>query len=152
MVCLKCDHRRLKSSNASNTSAQSQHGNGGYQNHGGLKAINDKNELNYHNQVGQDRQSQNIGADMWRFVEEESEDYDQSNSRFVDFPIAGGKSELSRNPKSREKWKLEILERKRGTASTTRENDDSSATFSQRRSDFLESTDDEDMAGWFGHK
>ncbi|KAJ0094858.1 hypothetical protein Patl1_15513 [Pistacia atlantica] len=152
MVCLKCDHRRLKSSTAPNTSAQSQYGNGGYHNRGGLKGINDKNELNYHNQVGQDRQSQNIGADMWRFVEEESEDDDQSNSRFVDFPIAGGKSELSRNPKIREKLKLEILERKRGTVSSTRENDDSSATFSQRRSDFIESTDDEDMAGWFGHK
>lgn len=93
---------------------------------------------------------------MWRFVEEESEDDNQSDSwdedsGFVDFPIAGGKSALSRNPHGTEKWKLKISERNRSTV-RTRETDESSSANSQKKSDFVESTDDEEVTGWFGHK
>ncbi|KAH7570892.1 hypothetical protein ACOSP7_019421 [Xanthoceras sorbifolium] len=146
MVCLKCDHRRPKTEIAVKTSAQLD-ADGGYRNRGSIETKG--------RSAGRDRQRQNRVAGMWKFVEEENENDNQSHSwdedsGFVDFPIAGGKSALSQNPHKREKWKLEILERNRNTAGT-RETDDSKSADSLRMLDSLESTDDEEVAGWFGH-
>ncbi|KAA8529008.1 hypothetical protein F0562_033504 [Nyssa sinensis] len=91
MVCLKCDHRRPKAANFADNPVQPQH---------------------------EDRQTGNRGVNRWRFVEDESRDHDGSNlgngvPGFEDFPIAGGKSELSRNAQKQERWKMEMAERSR---------------------------------------
>ncbi|KAK1552479.1 hypothetical protein Q3G72_017763 [Acer saccharum] len=146
MMCLKCDHRRPKTAIDMKTSAQLG-ADEGYRNLGNIEAKD--------RSVGRDGQRKNRGAGMWSFVEEESENDNQSDSwdedsGFVDFPIAGGKSALSQNPHKREKWKLEISERNKSTEGT-RETDDSRSADNQKRLDILESTDDEEVAGWFGH-
>ena len=92
---------------------------------------------------------------MRRFVEDNSEVYDGSSSwnkdsGFVDFPIAGGKSDLSQNAERREKWKSEMLERSKSTVRTRPELDEFRSTGFRRMLDFTESTDDEEMAEWFG--
>ena len=92
---------------------------------------------------------------MRRFVEDNSEVYDGSSSwnedsGFVDFPIAGGKSDLSQNAQRREKWKSEMLERSKSTVRTRPELAEFRSTGFPRMLDFTESTDDEEMAEWFG--
>ncbi|KAJ6771826.1 RAN BP2/NZF ZINC FINGER-LIKE SUPERFAMILY PROTEIN [Salix koriyanagi] len=132
MVCLKCDHRRPKASNSFKSSTEPEHGTGGV--HG-----------TYHKR----------GADVWRFVEEEREDNHSISSnegvRFVDFPIAGGKSILSQNAQERERWKLEMWGRSKGAVHVEEGEKEFERANTQRRFKYLESTDDEDMAEWFGH-
>ncbi|XP_059649698.1 zinc finger protein VAR3, chloroplastic-like [Cornus florida] len=142
MVCLKCDHRRPKASNHADDSTQPSHSSGSY---------------NYTQpSFRQGRQSGNRGVDMWRFVEDESEENDGSNSWNeipgpVDFPIIGGKSDLSRNMQKQESWKMEMAERS-GKAARARVNAHEFKSAITQSAEFLESTDDEEMAEWFGHK
>lgn len=156
MVCLKCDYRRPKASNASKISIQLEHDSRGNLNHNRLKFLYGENEVSDPKSVVSDRVNRSIGADTWRFVEEEREDcYSVSwneNSRFVDFPIAGGKSSLSQNAQKKERWKLEMLERSKTTARTKENDEEFECASAQRRLNFLESTDDEDTAEWFGHE
>lgn len=146
MVCLKCDHKRPKALNASNTSTTPDQGNkGGCISQGRSARFGGGIEVEYENK-------QIRGADKWRFVHEENRDHNYLMSsdddiKSIDFPIAGGKSYLSRNPEMKEKWKLEMSERSK-TPVMTRENDESRYPKSQRKLELLESTDDE-MADWF---
>lgn len=115
MVCLKCDHKRPRALNATSE---------------------------YEHKHSRD-------ADKWRFVNEQNEDKDYSmtsdeESKFIDFPIAGGRSNISRNPEMKEKWRLDMSKRSR--TPTTIDNDESRH---QRKLELLESTDDEEMADWF---
>ncbi|GLT96707.1 hypothetical protein SLE2022_143120 [Rubroshorea leprosula] len=146
MVCLKCDHKRPKASNASNTSTTTDQGNkGGCISQGRSARFGSGIEVEYENK-------RITGADKWRFVHEENKDHNYLMSsdddiKSVDFPIAGGKSYLSRNPEMKEKWKSEMSGRSK-TPAMTRENDESRYPKSQRKLELLESTDDE-MADWF---
>ena len=154
MVCLKCDYRRPKVLNTSDASAQPPHDTGGYHNKSGMRFVKVKTEINDQPSVGQNRHRDRC-SNMWRFVEDNSEVYDGSSSwnedsGFVDFPIAGGKSDLSQNAQRREKWKSEMLERSKSTVRTRPELDEFRSTGFPRMLDFTESTDDEEMAEWFG--
>ena len=156
MVCLKCDYRRPKVLNTSDTSAQPPHDNGGYNSKSGKSFVKVKTENNDHPSVGQNG-SRDRGSNTWRFVQDNSEDYARSSSwnedsGFVDFPITGGKSDLSQNAQRRESWKLEMLERSKGTTIPRPEDDEFRSTCFPRSLEFLESTDDEEMAEWFGHR
>lgn len=149
MVCLKCDYRRPKASNTSDTSAQPRHDNGGYHNKSEVTDINDQPS------VGQNKKSLYKDSNTWRFVED-SDDYARSRSRdedsgFVDFPIAGGKSDLSQNAQRRERWKLEMQERSKGTIRARPEDDEFRSAHVPRTRHFPESADDDEMADWFGH-
>ncbi|RVX12425.1 hypothetical protein CK203_011500 [Vitis vinifera] len=113
MVCLKCDHKRPKAS------AQPGHEIRGFSSyHKGSRFVKDEDETSGEPPIRQETQSPNNGTARWRFVEDESKDIDGSKSwdgisGFVDFPIAGGKSELSQNSSKRSKWKAEMLEKSR---------------------------------------
>lgn len=93
---------------------------------------------------------------MWRFIEDESKDGAELNlqnqsSAFVDFPIAGGKSDFSQNIEKRERWKLEMLERSR---TTFREKKNSaecrSRSSKEKEVGLFECTDDQEIEEWFG--
>jgi hypothetical protein len=156
MVCLKCDYRRPKALNTSDTSAQPPHDNEGYNSKSGKSFVKVKTENNDHPSVGQNG-SRDRGSNTWRFVQDNSEDYARSSSwnedsGFVDFPITGGKSDLSQNAQRRESWKSEMLERSKGTTIPRPEDDEFRSTCFPRSLEFPESTDDEEMAEWFGHR
>ncbi|XP_057960671.1 uncharacterized protein LOC131152812 isoform X2 [Malania oleifera] len=143
MVCLKCDYRRPKSSKHSDNSTQPHNANGGFVRDEAYDKPLDR----------RDGTSRSKDGDFWRFVENESEDHHGSHPNheilgFVDFPITGGKSELSRSVEKRERWKIEMAARSRHSSKTT-ENVDKPVNL-QRRLDFLKSTDDDEMAEWFG--
>ena len=151
IACLKCDHRQPKASNSSEASAQSGHKIQGFSHFYGKGSsfVRDEDETSDEPHIRQE-----IPTRRWRFLEDESKDIDGSNSRdrgsrFVDFPIAGGKSELSQNSDVRLKWKAEMLKRSRHDAT---ESIYTSASV-RRRPEFVEcsSSDDEEMGEWFGH-
>ena len=148
---MKCDHRRPKASNSSEASAQSGHKIQGFSHFygNGSSFVRDDDETSDEPHIRQEIQTR-----RWRFLEDESKDIDGSNSRdggsrFVDYPIAGGKSELSQNSDVRLKWKAEMLKRSRHDAT---ESIYTSASVC-RRPEFVEcsSSDDEEMGEWFGH-
>ncbi|KAF4355443.1 uncharacterized protein LOC115714361 [Cannabis sativa] len=144
MVCLKCDHRRQK---AMNSSERSDLENVRYCNSRSMNVEGDNADNNI---------CRNNSANMWRFVEEENEECTHPKSKneasgFVDFPIAGGKTDLSQNAEKRERWKSEMLERSKGTFKATEDDgDELRPARLQRRSEFAYSADDEEMAEWFG--
>uniref|UniRef100_A0A2P2IX14 Uncharacterized protein LOC105123766 isoform X1 n=1 Tax=Rhizophora mucronata TaxID=61149 RepID=A0A2P2IX14_RHIMU len=155
MVCLKCDHRRPKASNASKASVQHEHehGNVGHSSCSS-RGFHHENEANGYAFLGLDGTNVGKGAYPRRFVEEERESNQSiawnEDSRFVDFPIAGGKSSLSQNVQGIERWKLEMLERK-GARIKENDEDDGYANNTQKQK-FFDSSDDEEMADWFGHE
>lgn len=57
---------------------------------------------------------------------------------------------MSQNAQRREKWKSEMLERSKSTVRTRPELDELRSTGFPRMLDFPESTDDEEIAEWFG--
>ncbi|KDP38108.1 hypothetical protein JCGZ_04751 [Jatropha curcas] len=151
MVCLKCDHRRPKALNATNiTSTQPEHDNAGYPNQRRSRFVHDENEANGDKSMGPERRNQRRRVEMWRFVEEEREDNQNEDSRFVNFPIVGGKSSLSQNAEKRERWKIEMLEKNK-TSTRTNESDEEFRFTDTQRCKYLEATDDEDMSEWFGN-
>ena len=155
MICLKCDHKRPRASNDSKTSTQFEHGNGDHINHNKSRFNSGGCDGNMDKSAGQDRNLLK-GANKGRFVNEENEDQGcidswTEKSKFIDFPIVGGKTILSHNTEVQEKWKLEMSQR---IENPTRiiENDESRCTDGQRKIEFLESSDDDEMAAWFKRK
>ncbi|GAV64798.1 zf-RanBP domain-containing protein, partial [Cephalotus follicularis] len=150
MVCLKCNHRRPKASNASSPLADPKHGNGDYHTCSRRRSVSGENIANDHKYVG--RRSKH--GDLWRFVESEGEDQDSSESwdevsGLANFPVeGGGKSKLSLNGPMKKGWRLEMLERSRG-AEKAEERDSELRSVARQWKEFLESTDDEEMADWF---
>ena len=67
------------------------------------------------------------------------------------FPLQGEKGDLSPNEQRRERWKSEMLERSKGTTMPRPEDDEFRSTCFPRSLEFSESTDEEEMGGWFGH-
>lgn len=155
MACLKCDYRRPKTSNTSDPSAEPQHDNESYEK-SDVSFVKVKTEASDRASVGQNRKIRDTGSRNWSFVED-SADYACSSSwnedsGFVDFPIAGGKSDLSQNAQRRERWKLQMVERSKSTIRSSPKADKSSSVDFLRRLDFPESPDDEEIAEWFGHE
>lgn len=120
-----------------------------------MSIVRAKADVNYQASVGRNRKSRETGSNMWRFVDD-SNDYACSSacsddSGFLDFPISGGKSDLSQDEQTRERWKLEMLQRRKGTITASPEDDEFRSANFPRKLDFPESTDDEELAEWFGH-
>ncbi|XP_051149022.1 uncharacterized protein LOC127263826 isoform X2 [Andrographis paniculata] len=120
MVCLKCDHRRPVASNIENMGPQPRTG-------------NLRNHRMHHPRFEEQRSSSPLDQDMG----------------FVDFPMARGKSELSRNLERQQQWRME-MEKKSRTA--RREADDSRMP---GRIEFLatgdndDDEDDDEISEWF---
>ncbi|CAN1765780.1 Zinc finger protein VAR3, chloroplastic [Linum perenne] len=146
MICLKCDHKRPKASNASSTPYPHEHVNGGANAEDGTSSTRSVNK-------GDDQR--NPHSNKWRFVEE-GRDADDDGSKFMNFPIAGGKSNLSRDPTAREEWKLQMLERSRvGTRGKGSSEEHGNDADRQQGPGWLnhhdDDDDDDDMATWFGN-
>ncbi|XP_009629921.1 uncharacterized protein [Nicotiana tomentosiformis] len=139
MVCLKCDHRRPKAS-TSGASASSQ------------SAIQNRSISRTRPYFGELNQETNEGVDEWEFVESDDEDHFSSMSgnqeaRFIDFPVLGGNSELSRDAKKQEKWKMQMAAKRRITAKETLNADEFRSSFTPDRK-YFQYSDDEEMAEW----
>ncbi|KAK2969563.1 hypothetical protein RJ640_000078 [Escallonia rubra] len=128
MVCLKCDHKRPKASNSSGPQAQSGH------NHYQANPVDTRRFV-------EDKKEDQNGPSVWNEV-----------PGVLDFPIAGGKSSLSRNAQMQERWKMDMTQKKKEIAKARDNADDFKPAMTGRSSDVLESTDDEEMAEWFGHE
>lgn len=133
MVCLKCDHRRPIASNTADI------------------VMNNQTQP-WHEQ---ERLSRYKGDDSFKSVEGENEDRIGSSScnqapGFEDFPVVGGKSDLSRDGQKHDLWKREMAVKSR---TVIREREYSgrhkSYIFRGRREDPASGVDD-DMAEWFG--
>nr|KYP35835.1 hypothetical protein KK1_043105 [Cajanus cajan] len=128
MVCLKCDHRR---------------------------PIGDRS---YETPMIFGRKNRNRDSHMWRFVEDRNENHECLNksndpSDFVDFPIVGGKTQLT-EVQRREAYKTELPNQFRRPSWQSETDDefcsDSLSTDDEFCSDNNQSTDDEEMDEWFG--
>lgn len=140
MVCLKCDHRRPIASHAAGNSSQ--------------PVSNAVNNHQMQNWFGQLKLSRDEGVSSRKFVESDGKYHAGSNSwnqvpEYVDFPVVGGKSDLSRNVQNQEMWKMEMVGKSR-IASRARENAGEFNSI-QVKNEFFGSDDDDEMADWFGH-
>lgn len=152
MVCLKCDHRRPKAANASDSFLQSQIEDLDCQNNRS-KSIFSTNQGNINDQtsVVPERENRNRSSGMWRFVDDSNENHQCSyswndTSQYNDFPIAGGKSDLSKSSQNIQAWKKDMLNRNKSSLETTESEDEFWSDDNQ--SNFTD--DDEEMAEWFG--
>lgn len=136
MVCLKCDHRRPIASNSADIASQP------VKNH------------QTHPQYMEERWSRFKGDDSLKFVKSESEDIGSSSwdqaPGFKDFPVLGGKSDLSRDVQKHNLWKMDMAARSR-TKSHEMEDSNRHNSYGRRAtSEYPASGDDDDMAEWFG--
>lgn len=141
MACLKCDHRRPKASNSFAASTQPNNSNG--ENHQSRPYF------------GQGRQAVDARANKWIFVEDGREEQDASNSwnvnsSLIDFPVVGGKTDLSQNMQQQARWKHEMAERNKNVVEAKENADEFKAAVMERRPKVSETAQDEEMAGWFG--
>ncbi|KAK4423396.1 hypothetical protein Salat_1922400 [Sesamum alatum] len=134
MVCLKCDHKRPIASNTAYIASQSM----------------DNNVKNHQTQPWfvPEKQNMHEGNNSLEFVESGSQGHSGSSSSnqvpgFMDFPVVGGKSDLSRNVQMQESWKMEM-------AHKSRTGINAKVGPSRYKSEFLASGDDDEMAEWFG--
>lgn len=154
MACLKCDHRRPKMSNASNTPQQEQEVKN---NHKNRKFVEDRRDSSDESPTMSERKNRNR---EWRFVEDGTENHKCLNSsnypvQILDFPIAGGKSELS-EPLRREEYKNKALKESKMHLWQSESDDEFCSAHNLSTDDeFCSadnlSTDDEEMAEWFGN-
>ncbi|XP_077236041.1 uncharacterized protein LOC143877724 [Tasmannia lanceolata] len=150
MVCLKCDWKRPKASNYTDNYAQFQHKEHDHYSHSRMSFV--KNDEGYDQRYGGPRrQIRNEETGFWSSGEDQGDDGwsgpENKFSYFEDFPIKGGQSVVSQNAHKREKWKGEMS--KRSNFERGSYDDWGSAKF-QRSLDFTESSDDDEMADWFG--
>lgn len=141
MVCLKCDHRRPKVSNTSNSSLQSQ-GEDSRLTFAGYRF-----DSNNESPTVSDRKSRNRDSQKWRFVDdgiEHNSNLENSNdtSEVLAFPIAGGKTGMSKTERG-EAYKNEPPSQCKKHLWQSEINDDFSSSDDP-------SSDDEEMAEWFG--
>ena len=134
MVCLKCDHRRAKTSSPQPKQDKDHHKNAK------LTLVGDQVGCSDKSSMVSERKNRIRDSRTWRFVEDRIENHKRLNtandpSQFVDFPIAGCKTDLS-EAQRREAYKSELLDQ-------SETNDDLWSA------DNL-STDDEEISEWFG--
>ncbi|CAI9096765.1 OLC1v1032977C1 [Oldenlandia corymbosa var. corymbosa] len=136
MVCLKCDHKRPKAFNSSPLQMQSVSGNIPYRRTRPF--------------FGEEKRGRDEGLDEFKFVETKGQDSSSSldgAAGFIDFPVLGGKSELSQNA---ERWRMEMTEQNKGDAKAKRNADIFKSSFTEASCDLFQH--DEEMAEWFGQK
>lgn len=140
MVCLKCDYKRPKALNSSLPS----------------QSVGDK--IPYRRTrpyFGQEKQFTDEEVDDFGFVETEGQYRSNSLNNvpgFVDFPLLGGKSDLSQNVLKQERWKKDMAEQRRSAAKAKEDADVFKSSFTRDSGEFLQVDDGEEMAEWFGHK
>lgn len=153
-MCLRCDYRRPKGSTYCESSSQLDDDSRSFRQLDGTNFV--RHARNSRSSDRLDRQNRRIVSNMWRFIEDESKDgaelnLENQSSVFVDFPIAGGKSNLSQNAERRERWKLEMLERSRTTFREKKNNADCRSQSSKEQEvGLFECTDDQEIEEWFG--
>ncbi|MED6224229.1 hypothetical protein PIB30_081953 [Stylosanthes scabra] len=142
MICLKCDHRRPKAHSLQSEQEHKDH-------HKNNKLTNSGHQVGFCDKplMVTERKNSKRGSLTWRFTEDTNENNkrlstSKKHSQFIDFPIAGGKSSLSEphfvdsEAQRREAYKNELLSQ--------------SETDDELWSDDSVSTDEEEMAEWFG--
>lgn len=134
MVCLKCDHKRPIASNTAYIASQPM----------------DNNVKNHQMQPWfvPEKQNRDEGNNSLEFVESGSRGHSGSSvwnqvPGFMDFPVVGGKSDVSRNMQMQESWKTEMAHTRRTAVNAN----DGTGSY---KSEFLASGDDDEMAEWFG--
>lgn len=141
MVCLKCDHRRPIASNSAEMASQPVTNSG----------------MNHHTHpcYAQERSNRYKGDDPLKFVESEGEDQIGSSSwnqapGFKDFPVIGGKSDLSRDVQNHDSWKKEIAAKTRTVSRERKDSGRHNSYIFRGTGNYPASGDDDDMAEWFG--
>lgn len=132
MACLKCDHRRPKMANSANTSSENNLTNTGAVENAD---VNTRTYAQQRSQKGYGEQSCLKSSD--------------GACDFVDFPISGGKSDLSRSAEKIEKWKLEMKDRSKGIVKVIKNGEFRPRVIPRS----LENVSDvDDVADWFHPK
>ncbi|KAL3830740.1 hypothetical protein ACJIZ3_019542 [Penstemon smallii] len=145
MVCLKCDHKRPIASATADVSSQ-------------LVSNSAKNDETQPWST-QEKRFWDKADESIRFVKSERLDHDNSGSwdqqfDFMDFPVVGGKSDLSQTVKKQEFRKMKMKD-KCGTEVHEREYDEiminkSSVVCGRIENLASDDDDDDEMAEWFG--
>jgi len=159
MVCLKCDHRRPIVSRASNSSLQPQQEDINHHKIGKYSFGANQGDRSGETRKVFERKNRNRESSVWRFVEDKSENHkllNKSNdpSEFIDFPIVGGKTQLS-EVQRREEHKTELSNQWRRPPWQSDTDDefcssDNHSTADEFCSTNDQSADDEEMDEWFG--
>ncbi|KAJ1418392.1 Zinc finger, RanBP2-type [Sesbania bispinosa] len=150
MVCLKCDHRRPRVSNTSNSSHQPQGEDQNHHKNSKLTFMGHQGDNSEESPMVSERKNRKRDSHMWRFVEDRTEKHKsltKSNdpSQFIDFPIAGGRSKTDwSEAQRREECENESLNHCRKHLWQSETDDEFCSADNQ-------STDDEEMAEWFGN-
>nr|GMD66152.1 zinc finger protein VAR3, chloroplastic-like [Ipomoea batatas] len=139
VVCLKCDHRRPRASNCASSTC--------------LSANPDTSNHLSRPYLGTEKQLRDE-FNKPKFVKGDGEYPDDSvlwnhETGYADFPILGGKSDLSRNEQKRERWKREMTEKSTKAAKAKEKAQEFKSCFVDNSKHF-QLTDDEEMADWFG--
>lgn len=150
MRCLKCDHKRPITSNVIDTA--SEHFSNTVKNHQADPWF------------GQKKQTRDDGCHnkSYEFVKNDDQDQSSLSSRnevlgFMDFPVVGGKSDMSRDIRKQELWRMKEVNKIGDTFRAAGDDIDRFTVFNSYifhgRSEYLESGDDDNedgMAAWFG--
>nr|GMD72548.1 zinc finger protein VAR3, chloroplastic-like [Ipomoea batatas] len=139
VVCLKCDHRRPRASNCASSTC--------------LSANPDTSNHLSRPYLGTEKQLRDE-FNKPKFVKGDGEYPDDSvlwnhETGYADFPILGGKSDLSRNEQKRERWKREMTEKSTKAAKAKEKAQEFKSCFVDNSKHF-QLTDDEEMADCLG--
>lgn len=151
MVCLKCGWKRPKALNGGNV-AGSQHDNRGHQKHSSILFVRNGDDTT--GQHVQWKPTEAEDSDFWSSGEDgDDDDEDKLDAwyKFADnFPIVGGRTALSRDPLSREKWKEDMSKSRRHSGDRNQGTDGGLDSASLRSGMELDETSGEDeIAEWF---
>ncbi|KAH1260663.1 Zinc finger protein VAR3, chloroplastic [Glycine max] len=161
MVCLKCDHRRPIMSKASSFSFEPQPEDLDHYKNSKFSFVARQGDRIDETPMVFERKNRNRDSPKWRFVEDRNENnkcLNKSNdsSEFIDFPIVGGKTHLTKVQR-REAYKTELPNQcRRPSWQSETENEFCSSDNLSTDDEFCsvnnQSTDDEEMDEWFGKR
>ncbi|ONK75317.1 uncharacterized protein A4U43_C03F15590 [Asparagus officinalis] len=152
MVCLKCDWKRPKASNSEEIIPK-QHQ---YLKSSSMSFVRDSKDTSNPCSFPQKYSSEGEGSNFWSCDEDETgNDDDKEDNTWIrfanNFPILGGKSVVSKDPSKRERWKGEML-KSRGALSKNLDENADKISYSVNGQELDESSDEDNMAGWFRRK
>ncbi|KAK4754561.1 hypothetical protein SAY87_002665 [Trapa incisa] len=148
-ICLNCDYKRPKAQHASEFSVLSEYGKETH-------VAGENLDSPYYTFGGQGpcmKEWSFVDADGEAEVREQLNTEDDGASTFMDFPISGGKSDLSRDPQRIEEWKSKIAGmKKRGTERPERRDGLKPWGTPTKKTETPKCAyeEDDDMADWFG--
>lgn len=154
IVCLKCDWNRSKASSSVDVGAESRHDSKRtYLKDSGHTFVRCSSETSSLQKCSSDEE----GTSFWSCEVDDETDKDGNNNnswnRFADtFPILGGKSVISEDPRERERWKGEMSKSRGIPLKGLEEDVDEMDHNSPADTKLEESSDEDDVAGWFREK